>query len=63
MKTPNITPIASAEVVRLYAEGLSIRQIGRRLGRSHEGVRVILRRVGVELRPPHIHSPAREARA
>jgi hypothetical protein len=41
-----------AKVVRLYADGLSLRQVGRETGLSAPGVRAILLRRGVRLRPP-----------
>ena len=46
------TPPAAlyAKVVRLYAQGLSLRQVGRETGLSATGVRDILLRRGVRLR-------------
>jgi hypothetical protein len=41
-----------AEACELYARGRSLRHVGRELGLSVEGVRLILLRHGVALRPP-----------
>jgi hypothetical protein len=49
-KKPDTT--RDREVTRLYAEGLSLKEVGRRLGLSAEGVRRALRRLGVPRRPP-----------
>jgi hypothetical protein len=39
------------EMVRLYAEGLSLRDVGRRLGLSRQAVAKALERQGVPRRP------------
>jgi len=41
----------TSEIVRLYAEGRHLREIGKIIGRSHEAVRLRLLSAGVVLRP------------
>jgi DNA-binding NarL/FixJ family response regulator len=40
------------EIARLYAGGLSLKEVGRRFGLSPEGVQSALRRLGVPRCPP-----------
>lgn len=49
---------------KLYLEyGISLRQIGLRIGMSHEGVRGLLQRAGVEVRPRGIRQPTPKIQA
>lgn len=42
-------------VADAYRSGASLRQLAEALGLTNEGARQVLRRRGVELRPPHVH--------
>ncbi len=44
------------DMIRWYAEGMSLREIGKRLGRHFCVVRKVLQRHGVEMRWPGYHS-------
>ncbi len=44
------SPVRTEEILRLRSEGLSLRQIGTRLGLSHQAVKQRLRRAGVQKR-------------
>lgn len=49
---------ARAEAARLYLhENQSLRDIAETMGRSHEGVRLLLQAAGVTLRPAHDTRP------
>ena len=51
-----VLPIAVQQVaITLYQEGQSLRQIGERLGVSHESVRLWLKKNNIEREPPCTH--------
>jgi hypothetical protein len=46
---------SDAEIVRMYENGMSVREIGLRIGQSHQYAVRHLRKSGVKLRPSHGH--------
>lgn len=51
-----VVPEQKAEVIRLYQEGKSAREVGMILGLSHQTVINICRDCGIDIRAPHVRN-------
>ena len=48
--TEAVRAIRNRRIVKLYQQGISLREIAKKVGLSHEMVRIVLNRAGVKLR-------------
>ena len=53
IRLPRMSEAEVREATRLYASGLSLENVGKRLGRDHSTIYKALRRAGVRMRDTH----------